>query len=252
MALELEKALIPDVDWQQSPAHVNAIIVDLIAKHALNATPQGEVLKLDIDDGLIDVEASVAPVGSVRENACAKVSDRLNDLRPRLGENQLTGLRPVVAFLDRTVTTYSGQTRRVHDDFETAVLNIQTLLDNGEVSLDLDVTNLQRDLENGVLDLRADDPEIAKMVDARVTARIQRRGQEDRLRIAETTDAVREVSKTGLAEQLNEDQRTLHEAPKDPSPPEGLPEGSRKDCRVSVRRETASDSPDSHGSRKAS
>ena len=34
--LEIEKALIPDEDWEQGPAHVNAIIAELIWKHSKN------------------------------------------------------------------------------------------------------------------------------------------------------------------------------------------------------------------------
>ena len=83
VALEVEKALIPDDDWKQDPAHVNPIIADLIAKHASRGTPQAEILSLDPATGKISVERTEVRPRSNLENICDKIRDRIEDLKPR-------------------------------------------------------------------------------------------------------------------------------------------------------------------------
>lgn len=231
VALELEKALIPDDDWEQGPAHVNAIIVDLIAKHASSATPQAEVLSLDPATGKVTVERTDVRPRSNLENICDKIRDRIEDLKPRVEtENQFTALRPVIEKLERTVSKYADRPRRLHDDFARAFVNTQSLLTSGELAPDLEVDNLQADLQDSVDDLRAEYPEVDQMARARTAARIERLNPEDREDLEKAAEAAADISEPDLAEEIGEDTKAIVDAPDEAALKEGLPDGEEKDA----------------------
>lgn len=200
----------------------------MIAEHYADQVPQAEILDQDEETGLISVASRQIEPGSATENACQKVSDRLDDLRDRLNENQLAAAKNVVRDLERTTTKYADHPRRVHDDFETCSVNLQTLLEQNELAPDEVITNLLRDLENGVMDIRHDVPEIDELAQPRAKTRLMRLPEGQRAQLLAGAETAAQMADEQLAEELKEDAETVADAPSTDGELVPMPDGPER------------------------
>lgn len=102
-ALEIEKALIPDEDWDTGPAHVNAIIAELIAKH-VPRLPESAPTPTDYvftDDILEVAEAEVvASPNDATEVAWSVLRETLGGLK----QGGISNSMRVAPAIDRTLS----------------------------------------------------------------------------------------------------------------------------------------------------
>ncbi len=229
-ALEEARVLIPDEIWEQGPEAVNTEIARLIIEHAERATPQGERLVIRRETGQIGVEPAPVSDEGGWDNACDKVRDRYQRLIARGLDNQFSALRPVIDDLEQAFSGHRENPRRMHDTFATGVRNIAALLDANEVPDDLLVVNLQKDMADGVLDIREAVPEVKRMAEARAMATMTL-PPESTIRAVDLLLAeAGEAFEPDLGAEIEGDNNRLgQEAEKSPDPDAPLPDGEPKD-----------------------
>ena len=229
-ALEEARVLIPDKIWEQGPEAVNTEIARLIIEHAERATPQGERLVIRRETGQIGVEPAPVSDEGGWDNACDKVRDRYQSLIARGLDNQFSALRPVIDDLEQAFSGHRKNPRRMHDTFATGVRNVEALLVAKEVPEDLLVVNLQKDMADGVIDIREAVPEVKRMAEARAMATMtlppERTIRAVDLLLAEAGEAF----EPDLGAEIEDDKNRLgQEAEQSTDPDALLPEGELKE-----------------------
>lgn len=164
--LERARVLIDEAIWEQGPKAVNAEIARLIAARAAQA-PQGERLELNPLTGRIGVIPPEVQDVAALSNACDKVSDALDDFRGSAVANRAYALNPVLRTLNRALSRYCDNARRLHDDFADAARAIAQEI---EKDADLDerpVTALRDACALGAIDIRIAVREVSEFEAAR-------------------------------------------------------------------------------------
>ncbi|MEM6549862.1 MAG: hypothetical protein AAF713_19255, partial [Pseudomonadota bacterium] len=192
--------------------------------------------------GIVSPEGQVGAVGLAPTEprslnyARQRVEERRQDLVRRGGnQNWFTSVRPVVEDLERTFTRPEDDTRGYHDDYRLAALNIEGLCSRQEIDGDdLSVKNLLAACAEGVFDIRAASPEVAKMVEAR--AQYQARAPDARTLSAITRlqEEVGEKLDPTFAAEIEQDRARLEAIT---TPGDTLEDGEAKDrsYRLSTR-----------------
>ena len=204
-----EIVALPEEDWAQGAEHVGEMISAIeVGRRLREATPLAEEIVFDDSLGKLRVEPiRMLPV-DVYETGLEKLRDAVADARRATARsNSYTALESTLEMLDRTLSRYTDNAQRVHDDQLLASRRILRLLDDGYVPDDHEVASLLQVLDTNAIDIRAAVPEVAVAVNKRSKVRIQELSPDDQNRLQSTVEAVALNSDEALAEEMREDQR---------------------------------------------
>lgn len=231
-ALEVERALIANEEWEKGPRHVNGLIKRMIERHQAdalrNATKQPETIARDPATGLHSVLPESVSDPRRYDNALNKVADtvrRIRNARKTPGNDMYGELEIIFDSLDIAYAKYRAEPMRMHDEFIKAQKRLLRKCETGAVLADDElIEDLIDDLNNGHIDIRTSDDGVKDAVLSRATAK--KRGlsgvEEHDLDLA--TEAKALVSDASLARQLREDRDVIvaldenGEHPEDPTP----------------------------------
>lgn len=118
----------------------------------------------------------------------------------------------------------------MHDTFATGVRNIAALLDAKEIPDDLLVVNLQKDMADGVIDIREAVPDVKHMAEARAMATMTLPPDSTIRAVDLLLAEAGEAFEPDLAAEIEDDKNKLEQvAGKAPDPDAPLPDGELKD-----------------------
>ena len=204
-----EIAGLPEKDWVRGSDHIAEMISAIEAGRRLReATPLAEEIVFDDSLGKLRVEPIPMLPPDLYDTVIDKMRDAVADTR-RVSErsNSYGALGSTLEMLERTSSKYAGNPQRVHDDQLLASRKIQSLIDEGYVPEDHEVTSLIQVLDTNAVDIRAAVPEVAVAVNKRSEVRIREVDEASRDRIKLTVKVVALHSDEALAEELREDER---------------------------------------------
>lgn len=191
--LEIAKALIPDDNWKQGPAHVNAIIAGLIEEHT--PKPVSGRLRVDPETAQIRREPESVDNADRYRLAIDRVRERVTAIEAAGLGNQHTKLRDILDELQPALSNPDYTPGQVHGRFRSALRMIARAVKNGLLPEDDDVVdNLTVDLGDGVIDIEAASPEVKEAADQYRAARMQTPGPELANQIAKTSEAFTEAA----------------------------------------------------------
>lgn len=199
-------ALIPDPDWEKTPARVNAMIAEIVEKHAVARSFIGEQIERDAE-GQFTAVPVIDIDGEILSNAVAKVGDRAAALRAAItpASNALIAILPVLDDLDDTIARFSGNPLRLHDDFREAHHEVGELLSGGDLSPHRLIDRLQRSLETGALDCEGNSDACTRAVQTRVNVRALNLSGEDQDKLRAVSQAAQAESDADLRRDLADD-----------------------------------------------
>lgn len=200
---------IPDAEWEQGAEHVAELITAIeIGRRLCDATPLAEEIVFDNRTGKLCVDPVRMLPTDLYDTGLEKLRDAVNDARlaSNRNPNSYTALHPTLDMLDRTLTEYSGNPQRVHDDQLLAIRKIKRLVDNSDVPDDEEIASLVQVLDTNAVDIRAAVPAVAVAVQKRSDVRFRDLDLAGRDRIHSAVEAVASYSDESLAEEMREDE----------------------------------------------
>ncbi|RFU14734.1 hypothetical protein DZD18_00230 [Rhodobacteraceae bacterium W635] len=215
-----EIALIPDDDWKQGAAHVNGLIEGIRLDHAIPATPNAEVLEVNPETGLIRSRPLSEIAASFLQDCQARIRDATEILGdPAEGNNPYDALAPEIATLDRALARYPDRPQRLHDIALQVVRRVAARERTGDIpeaEKDALVADFKSELIGVANDIRQQDAEVQKVVDARVTDKLRNADPADAAVLPEAAPVLAQATETELAEELVEDADLAADAEADP------------------------------------
>ncbi|WP_092859360.1 hypothetical protein [Albimonas pacifica] len=203
--LERDIALISDALWEGAPRELNARISELIAERAA-ALPQGEVLDLSSSTARISSFPVPEDDADIVADAVNRVADALDDFREDGLGNRVPELKATVRRLDRALTSYRANPRRLHDDFNLAALEIgREMKSLGDLGEDSRLIAFRDTCAQSTIDMRIGVKAVAELVAERFKHQSQMPPQDARQAYRVLLEENEDTLDPPLAEEMAED-----------------------------------------------
>lgn len=139
-ALELARATIPDEDWRQGPAHVNAIIAEQIEEHVRKRTPPVRQIEIDSRSGDISArspaprppEGDEAPADQIAARHKVRIERDIVRLRSEENNAPFQMLWPALDGFEEVLAA-PFDPEDWHDEIEGVLLEIALLKRNADL-----------------------------------------------------------------------------------------------------------------------
>ena len=197
-------ALIPDEDWQKGPVHIAELIAIKELTYLVEATPNSEDIARG-PDGLFFAVPRTTIRPDLFRDAKERVSDTLVEIRAAVTSNSARYLESHLARLDAVLQRYPDRPQRVHDEFEQIRHAIEVMTKSeGLPSFEL-LDRLLRQLDDGAIDIRRSDKEVALTVKARASSRLHRMKAERKAKFDGAMNEAADESRLDLKQEILED-----------------------------------------------
>lgn len=190
-ALLTDIALIPDADWAKGPAHVNAMIAEIVEKHAsvdeiIRQNPYAHKIEVDAKCGRLVASSRNAPDLSQIEAAIRQALKdftarcRKDKSANRLGIQMNTMFAPVISDLRRDLRRYRSDPLTMFDHVSLAQRELERIAKNEGFSADGPFARLVDALETQKDDICVAVPDVAETQRNRLAVRVARYTDEQR------------------------------------------------------------------------
>ena len=178
----LEKvALIPDAECEKGDDHVNGIIARIRLDHAVEATPNGEIITVNPETGKLRIETDAALPKEIGRYARRKIAAAV-DIFARVG-NQYTALAADLRMLREAAEDPEFTPVELFDACASASRRLGLRIRNGEVPAadeDALIADYARRIRDAGADIRGNDPTTPAVLEARADQRYGRAAAERR------------------------------------------------------------------------
>lgn len=215
-----EIVLIPNDDWKQGAAHVNGLIEGIRLKYAIPASPNAEVLEVNPETGLIRARPASDISPGFLQDSLARIRDAAEIFGdPAQGNNPYGALAPEIETLHRAHDRYPDRPQRLHDITLQVVRRVAARERTGDIpeaEKDALVADFKSELIGVANDIRQQDAEVQKVVDARVTAKLDTLGAVDAQALPGAAEILAATTEGELPQELAEDAALAADAEADP------------------------------------
>ena len=197
-AAKINAALI-EIEDRFFPSKVSAI------QDIANQTPLAETMSLNEDLGVYDVE--FVPVIDLYDKNLSRIADSLASV---ISSNAFNENSPEVKFLEDMMDNHRSDPQRLHDDCKYAHDHIQNLINKEVIADDFAVGTLLNALHQTMFDIVANDADVKKAVDARVTLNMNERAHvSDATRLTNAVEQIANILSDGLKQDTRSDTQIL-------------------------------------------
>jgi hypothetical protein len=207
-----EIALIPPVDWDKGPEHVNSIIADKIAQRASELTPYAEEIVVTVEGHFDVVPLAQEPPATIQA-VCDAVSTAVERIMARMGSGNLYAMiHEDLVDLQEAVQLYCNHPVRLHDELGSVWRSLNRRLDEELPRGDRLLDHLERVLDDAQIDLRREYREVDRAHRSRTAVRLRRFEGKARELVEVVAPAAAALSAESLGREMVKDPKTADEA----------------------------------------